>query len=136
MSITEESRRAYYSIERLASPRNRQVHRFIELNPGVSNEDIAIGMKLPIQSITPRTREQKANGTIIVTGRVRTRSGRFAVQHSVVSCPVCMGTSLDISPRNEITFDYMCRGCGCRFEIYVGESQSDIAELRILEGQP
>ncbi len=133
MTITEESRRAYYSIEKLASPRSRQVHRFIELNPGVSNEDIAIGMKLPIQSITPRTREQKANGTIVVTGRVRTRSGRFAVQHSVVSCPVCMGTSLAITPLNDKIFGYVCRGCGCRFEIDVGKTQSDIAKVHILE---
>ncbi len=125
MTLTETSFQAYYGAGRLSTKRTRQVLSFVRMNPDCTNEDISAGMHLPIQTVTPRTREAKANGLLWVTGVKRTRSGRSAVTHRVASCPDCMSEDLvreDLG--GHTVFTYGCRNCGCTFRAHVGATQS------------
>ena len=129
MTLSDTSIQAYYGVECLAKHRCIQVREFIEANPDVCNEDIARGLRLRIQSVTPRTKELKENGIVWVIGRVRTSSGRTAKSYRVASCPECMSTHLQAERLDPERFSYYCWNCGHRFVARLGERSEGIVEV-------
>lgn len=125
MPVTEESLEAYYRASALATRRNMQVRAWLSENPGSTNEEIAEGTGLPLQTVTPRTRELKYNGAVWITGRKRTALGQSAAMHEVASCPVCGSPELAATRRDPCTFAYSCVPCGSRFVARVGRGQSE-----------
>ena len=60
----ETSIEAYYDIRTLSTPLALKVRSFIAANPDCTNEDISQGLRLRIQTVTPRVKELKESGII------------------------------------------------------------------------
>lgn len=82
--IRETSLKAYHSITKELGDRQRAVYEFIESNPDVCNLEIAEGLHLPINSITPRVLELREKGFVESSGEKLSRTGRKAIKWKVV----------------------------------------------------
>ena len=129
MTIAETSIEAYYSVSKLSARRSLAVRAYIEANPGVTNEDISQGLRLRIQSVTPRVKELLENGVIWITGRSKTSTGYTARTYSAASCPHCLSTQVQARRRDALYFDYYCWNCGRRFSARLGERSSEQVEV-------
>ena len=129
MTVTETSREAYYSIQTCSKPRTIAVRNYIEANPDSTNEDVARGLRMRIQGVTPRTRELKANGLLWITGLKDTGSRRRAYTMKVPTCPFCLSTRLEAERIDLSRFSYYCWTCGKRFIAYVGADASEEVEV-------
>lgn len=114
----------YYKEKKLLAPRCIQVKDFIKYNPNVSNEDIARGLNVKIQSVTPRTKELKENGIVWITNRGRTSSNRTAWLMTLAHCPRCKSHSLSIRKPDSVRFQYHCNNCNYEFTALVGKNRS------------
>lgn len=119
----------FYGQSRLLADKCLQVKRFIEANPGCTNEEIAMGTGLRIQTVTPRTKELKENGVVWITGRAQTSSHSSAAEHSLASCPSCMGHSLSIQ-RSGNGFRYHCNNCGRDFAVTTDPEKKKEVKIR------
>ena len=129
MTVTETSMEAYYSIKTCSKPRTVAVRNFIEANPDSTNEDVARGLRMRIQGVTPRTRELKMNGLLWITGMKSTGTKRRAYTMKVPTCPFCLSTRLEAGRLDPSHFSYYCWTCGKRFVAYVGEDASEEVEV-------
>lgn len=129
MTVAETSVQAYYGAERLSRQRCIQVREFIEANPDVCNEDISRGLRMPIQTVTPRVKELKENGVVWVTGRKKTSTGAGAKTYRVACCPRCLSARLEATRIDSQRFRYYCWICGHTFIARLGERSEDIVEV-------
>lgn len=129
MTVSATSMEAYYSVQKCSAPRCLRVRQFIEANPNVTNEDIAMALNMRIQGVTPRTRELKMNGLVWITGRAATSTGRNAYTMKAATCPNCLSTKLEATPETEGTFSYYCYTCGKRFEARTGGNSTEVVEV-------
>jgi len=68
MKIQDTSLEAYQILIPEIGERQQQIYNIIIKHPNVSNLDISRIAKLPINSITPRTKELRDKGLVIQTG--------------------------------------------------------------------
>ena len=129
MTVSETSLEAYYSIKKCAKPRTIAVRNYIEANPASTNEDVARGLRMRIQGVTPRTRELKMNGLLWITGFKWTDGGRRAYTMKVPTCPFCLSTRIEATRLDLSRFSYYCWTCGRRFTAYVGENANEPVEV-------
>lgn len=129
MTVSETSMEAYYSIRTCSMPRAVAVRNYIEANPDSTNEDVARGLRMKIQGVTPRTRELKVNGLLWITGTRLTDCGRRAYTMKVPTCPFCLNTRLEAERLDRCRFTYYCWTCGRRFTAYVGENATEEVEV-------
>ena len=129
MTLSETSIEAYYDIRTLSTPLALKVRSFIAANPDCTNEDISQGLRLRIQTVTPRVKELKENGIVWITGRARTSTGRTANTLRVATCPFCMSEHVLANRRDSVVFDYRCWDCGRNFCARLGERSADVVEV-------
>lgn len=127
--IAETSIEAYYSMNKLSTKTCIRVRDFIVANPDCTNEDISKGLRLRIQTVTPRVKELKENGVVWITGRAKTSSNRTANTYRVATCPYCMSDHVLAERRDRVVFDYRCWDCGRKFCARLGERSADVAEV-------
>ena len=129
MTVADTSIEAYYNVRNLSKPTTMKVRAFIAVNPDCTNEDIALGLRLRIQTVTPRTKELKENGVVWITGKARTSTGQSANTLRVATCPYCMSDHVLAKRRNPCFFDYQCWDCGRSFSARLGERSADVVEV-------
>lgn len=115
MTMPTKRTRNYYGEGTLSTQSSLKVRKFIEYNPGVTNEEIARGTGMRIQTVTPRTKELKENGIVWITGRAKTTSSSSAALHTLANCPMCRDHSLTITRTSGKVFQYHCNNCGHDF---------------------
>lgn len=130
-NVAEESIEAIPS-ESLQARRRALVLKHLKEHPGETNEEISEALGLPIQSVTPRTRELKERGRIWITGKRETSSGRMAAEMSPASCPLCGAPPESIAYWGEGGFVYRCT-CGCEYVALVGPSRNLSVVVRTME---
>ncbi|MBQ7622096.1 MAG: winged helix-turn-helix domain-containing protein [Candidatus Methanomethylophilaceae archaeon] len=114
----------YYRESRIYSKRCTEVRNYVKFNPNVSNEQIANGLGLKIQTVTPRIKELRENGVVWVTGRTKTSSKRPAWTYKLAACPSCRSNSLGIKKMDQIRFSYHCNNCHRDFIALVGDKKT------------
>lgn len=129
MTISETSIEAYYSVRELSKESCIRVRRFIEANPDCTNEDISQGLRMRIQTVTPRVKELKENGIVWTTGRTKTSTGRMARTYRAATCPYCLSGHVRSKRRDAVMFDYHCWDCGKDFSARLGERSADEVEV-------
>lgn len=84
-SNSQTSLDAYHSISDVKlNQMQAAVYQYIQFNPGCTNEQISYGLKMRLQSVTPRTTELIKMGKVFVSGRSKQSSGRYAKTYEVV----------------------------------------------------
>ena len=129
MTVSETSVEAYYAAKTLSHPLTMKVRSFIAANPDCTNEDISLGLRLRIQTVTPRSKELKENGIVWITGKARTSTGRTANTLHVATCPYCMSDHILARRRDALFFDYQCWDCGRKFSARLGKRSADVVEV-------
>lgn len=129
MTVSDTSIEAYYSERRIASEQSIRVRGFIAANPDSTNEDIALGLRMRIQTVTPRVKELKECGVVWITGRTKTSAGRTAKTLRVATCPYCLSDHIRSVRRDPEYFDYHCWDCGRDFSARLGKRSDDDVEV-------
>jgi len=114
----------YYRSSRMLADKCIKVRNFIRYNPKCTNENIATGLGMKIQTVTPRTKELKENGIIWIVGKGKTSSNRSAWLYSIASCPKCKSNSLSVTKMDAVRFAYHCNNCNHNFIATVGSDRT------------